>query len=112
MKLVIAVVQDSDVDAILDGLLESGFKATQISSAGGFLREANVTLLIGVEENRVDEVTEIVGTHSNARKMFVNPLMPMAPVQNSALYQGSSGPVRVGASVFVLNVSRFARLTE
>lgn len=112
MKLVIAVVQDSDVDEILDALMRADLKATQITSSGGFLREANVTLLIGVEEDRVQDAIAIVDQNSNARRMFVNPLMPVAPVFNTGLQQGESDSVRVGASVFVLNVSRFVRLTE
>ncbi len=107
MKLVIAVVQESDVDDILEAILDAGFHATQILSAGGFLREANVTLLIGVDESDVPKAIQIVDRHSNARRMFVNPLMPMAPAED----QGSSESVRVGASVFVVNVRRFERLT-
>lgn len=112
MKLVIAVVQDSDVDEILDALMLAGLKATQITSSGGFLREANVTLLMGVEEDQVHQAIAIVDQNSNARRLFVNPLMPVAPVSSSRLQQGDGNSVRVGASVFVLNVSRFARLTE
>lgn len=112
MKLVIAVVQDSDVDEILDALMLADLKATQITSSGGFLREANVTLLMGVAEDRVHDAIAIVDKNSNARRMFVNPLMPVAPVSNTRLQQGDSDSVRVGASVFVLDVSRFVRLTE
>jgi len=108
---VIAVVQESDVEDILAALLDAGFHATQILSAGGFLREANVTLLIGVEEHEVQEAIAIVDRHSTARRLFVNPLMPMAAVPDTRLYQGESDSVRVGASVFVLNVRRFERLT-
>lgn len=111
MKLVIAVVQDSDVDDILEALMDSGFSVTQVLSAGGFLREANVTLLIGAEDERVAEAIAAVDMHSNARRMFVNPLMPMAPVPDSDLYQNNSDSVRVGASVFVVNVRRFVRLS-
>lgn len=111
MKLVIAIVQQSDVDEIMDALMYGGFRATQITSAGGFLREANVTLLIGVEEARVSEVINLVDANSNARKMFVNPLMPVAPLPDTRYGQDSSTAVRVGASVFVLNVRRFVQLT-
>lgn len=112
MKLVIAIVQDSDLDDILESLTQSGFIATQIHSAGGFLREPNVTLFIGVDENDVPEVVSIVDANSKARRMFVNPLMPTAPVPESEHFNGDSSSVRVGASVFVVNVERFIRLTE
>lgn len=106
MKLVITVVQGSDAENILDALTEQGYRATQITSAGGFLREINVTLLVGVDDAEVPTVVDIVERNSTARRKFVNPLMPFAPVGNS---QDSS--VRVGASVFIVNVSRFVRLT-
>lgn len=112
MKLVIAVVQGSDVDEILDQLLHANIGVTQIESAGGYLREPNVTLLIGVEDNKVPQVINIVDENSRARRMFVNPLMPVAPVPESDHFSDDSNSVRVGASVFVLNVRRFVRLTE
>ncbi len=106
MKLVIAVVQDTDAESIMEALAEKGYRATQITSAGGFLREVNVTLFIGVESPDVPAVVDIVERHSTARRKFVNPLMPFAPVESS-----DDSSVRVGASVFVVNVSRFVRLT-
>lgn len=112
MKLIIAVVQDSDVDDILDALTDAGITATQITSAGGFLREPNVTLLIGVDEAHVKTAIDIVDKNSNARRMFVNPLMPVAPIPDSEHFRNDSTSVRVGASVFVLNVERFVRMTE
>lgn len=112
MKLVIAVVQESDVDAIMDALTDSGITATQITSAGGFLREPNVTLFIGVDESLVKTAIDIVDRNSNARRMFVNPLMPVAPIPESKHFSGDSTSVRVGASVFVVSVERFIRMTE
>lgn len=112
MKLIIAVVQQSDVEPILGALTHEGFRATQITSAGGFLRESNVTLLVGVEEHQVKRAIQLIDTHSNARRLFVNPLMPVAPMSDTSGFHGGSSAVRVGASVFVLNISRFERLTE
>lgn len=111
MKLVIAIVQESDVDEMLDALTDANISATQITSAGGFLREPNITLFIGVNENDVQKAIEIVDKNSNARRMFVNPLMPVAPIPESEHFRGDSTSVRVGASVFVLQVERFVRLT-
>lgn len=112
MKLIIAIVQDSDVDRILDALAQSGIGATQITSAGGYLREPNITLFVGVEESQIEDAVAIIDANSNARRAFVNPLMPFAPLPESEHFSGDSTSVRVGASVFVLNVERFVRLTE
>lgn len=107
MKLVIAVVQSTDVDAVLHALVSAGYRATQITSAGGYLRESNVTLLICVDTDDVPAVVSLVEQHSTARQRFVNPLMPVAPVAAG----NDESSVRVGASVFIVNVSRFERLT-
>ena len=105
MKLVIAVVQDTDAEKIMEVLGKHGYSVTEITSAGGFLRETNVTLLIGVDAADVPAVVDIVERNSTARRKFVNPLMPFAPVRT-----GEDSSVRVGASVFIVNVSRFVRL--
>ncbi len=59
MKLVIAIINDSDAPAVMGALLHKGFRVTRIASTGGFLRRGNVTLLIGTEEARVEELLEI-----------------------------------------------------
>ncbi len=109
MKLVIAVVQGSDADPLLEALTHRGFRATQINSAGGFLRERNVTLLIGVEEEYVADVREIVKNNCHSRTRFVNPLMPI--VEPGEFYVPSPVEVLVGgATLFVLAVERYERL--
>lgn len=108
MKLVIAVVQGKDVDELLSVLVDKGFRATQVNSSGGFLRESNVTLLIGVEDNDVVTVREIIQTNCHSRTRFVNPLMPLIEPGEAMI----SAPVEVpvgGATVFVLGVQRFER---
>ena len=109
MKLVIAVVQGKDSDALLTALNQRGFRATQIQSAGGFLRETNSTLLIGVQDKYVDEVRQIVRDNCHSRTRFVNPLMPI--VEPGDFYIPSPVEVQVGgATVFVLKVERYERL--
>jgi len=109
MKLVIAVVQGKDAETLLDALTRRGFRATQINSAGGFLRESNVTLLIGVQDERVNEVREIVRENCHSRTRFVNPLMPI--VEPGESYVPSPVEVLVGgATMFVVPVERYERL--
>ena len=109
MKLVIAVVQGNDAEPLLAALVKQGFRATQINSAGGFLRERNVTLLIGVADDKVDTVWEIVRNNCHSRTRFVNPLMPI--VEPGEFYIPSPVEVLVGgATIFVVNVERYERL--
>lgn len=54
MKLVVAIVKDSDAMDVSDALVENDFRMTRIASTGGFLRRGNVTLLIGVDEDQME----------------------------------------------------------
>jgi uncharacterized protein YaaQ len=109
MKLVIAVVQGTDAEPLLAALTHRGFRATQINSAGGFLRERNVTLLIGVQDEHVAEVQEIVRGNCHSRSRYVNPLMPI--VEPGEFYIPHPVEVLVGgATLFVLSVERYERL--
>ncbi|NLN84191.1 MAG: hypothetical protein GX138_07555 [Firmicutes bacterium] len=108
MKMVIAVIQDQDAHEAAGALVAAGFRSTRLSSTGGFLRSGNTTLLIGVEDEEVDKVCEVIREVCQARKQVVNPITPMA----STLDTYSSFPVEVvvgGAIIFVLDVTRFER---
>lgn len=108
MKLVITVVHDRDKSRITEALLREGFKFTKIGSTGGFLREGNVTLLIGVEEKDVERVLQVIGESCKTREQFVNVLPPdAAPV---GTFMPSPVKVLVGGAVtFVVDVERFER---
>lgn len=109
MRLVIAVVQAKDADGLLEVLTRRGFRATRIDSAGGFLRERNVTLFVGVQEAHVAEVLRLVKQSCHARTQFVNPLMPI--VEPGESYVANPVEVQVGgATVFVLAVERYERI--
>ncbi len=60
MKLVVAIIRDSDAMDVTDALVENDFRMTRIASTGGFLRRGNVTLLIGVEEDALDRLFETI----------------------------------------------------
>jgi len=109
MKLIIAVVQDKDRRKVTDALLEEGFKFTNIASTGGFLREGNVTFLLGVEDQQVEKVLEVLAASCKAREQFVNVFPPTIEPIGTCI----PSPVRVmvgGATVFVLSVDQFVRL--
>ncbi|MGD0174123.1 MAG: cyclic-di-AMP receptor [Anaerolineales bacterium] len=59
MKLIIAVIRDVDDSPLTERLTRDGFRFTRMASTGGFLRKGNVTLLIGLPEEKIEEVTEI-----------------------------------------------------
>jgi uncharacterized protein YaaQ len=58
MKLILAIVVAEAVDTVSKALVTAGYSMTHISSVGGFLRRGSTTLVIGVEESKVDGVLE------------------------------------------------------
>lgn len=60
MKLIVAIVQDQDTPTLIDELTEKEYRVTKLASTGGFLKSGNTTLLIGVEEEKVDEVIDTI----------------------------------------------------
>lgn len=108
MKLIVAVIQDKDQGRLLEALMEAGFRATKLASTGGFLREGNTTLLLGVEDERVEAAMQIIRRICKAREQLVTPLSPMGGPADAYIPY----PVEVtvgGATVFVLNVERFEK---
>lgn len=108
MKLVVSVIQDKDQHKLLQGLVDAGFRATKLASTGGFLREGNTTLLIGVEDEKVDQVIEIVRRNCQAREQLVTPLSPMGGPADSYIPY----PIEVlvgGGTIFVLDVEQFEK---
>ena len=63
MKLIIAILRDSDADDVTQALTDGEYRVTRIASTGGFLRRGVVTLLIGLEDSRVDDAIQVVRTN-------------------------------------------------
>ena len=59
-KLVLAVLQGSDSDNTIRNLNERGFMVTVLSSTGGFLKKKSTTVMIGVEEDRLEEALDVL----------------------------------------------------
>ena len=56
VKLIVAIVHNEDAGVLVDALLEGEFRATRLHSSGGFLKQSNATILVGVEDADVEEV--------------------------------------------------------
>lgn len=88
MKMVIAIVRDIDEDEILKALIEKDFRVTRIASSGGFFKRGKATLMIGVDENRVEHVIQLIRERC-------------APTLDLAVKH---------ATVFVLDIDRFEQI--
>ena len=107
MKLLIAIINNDDCPTVLSEITREGFSATKLSTSGGFLRAGNSTLLIGVEDDKVDTLVELIGKFSKKRKQLIQ----TTPSFNSEFF--GSVPVEVnvgGATIFMLDVDQFIKL--
>lgn len=60
MKLIIAVLRDTDSDVVSRSLTDASFRVTHIASTGSFLRRGQSTLLIGVEDDQLENALTIL----------------------------------------------------
>ncbi len=94
MKLITAVIGKKDMNPVCDALREAGFSFTKIPTSGGFLRSSNMTLLIGVDDDKLSAAVELID--KNCRKHTE---------------QTDEKKVTVGgATVFVTDVERFEKM--
>ncbi|HKB28932.1 MAG TPA: cyclic-di-AMP receptor [Candidatus Limnocylindrales bacterium] len=109
MRLVIAIVHNEDAGTLVDALIAAEFRTTRLQSSGGFLKESNATIVLGVEDDQVEAVLALVREHCTARTQTVNPMPPiMEPGEFFMPY-----PLEVevgGATVFVLPIERTERI--
>ena len=104
MKLVFAIINDDDYRGISDALIENEIQATRLSSTGSFLKAGNTTLLICIDDDKVDETINLISSHCKKRKQ----LMPSAHTIGAF----STYPIEItvgGATVFVTDVERFEK---
>jgi uncharacterized protein YaaQ len=88
MKMIVCILQDSDKDDVVRALNDEGFQVTVLPSTGGYFRRGNATLMIGTEDDCVDQAITIIK-------------------------QNSQQPEEAGlkrATVFVLKVDRHERI--
>lgn len=107
MKLIYAIVNNDDSHAVSKALTKNGFSATKLASTGGFLMAGNTTFLVCSEDDKVDEIIEIIRQHSRKRKQFV----PSAASYGVGSYTSYSVEVNVGgATIFVTDIERFEKV--
>ena len=87
MKMIILIIKDNDADAITQTLTSAEYRVTRVASTGGFLRSGVVTLLLGVDDDRVDSAIRLVREKS-----------------------GSSASSEKRATLFVVPVERFEQI--
>ena len=110
MKIIYAIVSSDDGNRVTDVLTEHQFSVTRLATTGGFLKKGNTTLMIGAEDDKVQEVIDIIkqecGQH---QKLTVN----MPYISGTAMVNYATMPMTVevgGATIFVINVDHYEKI--
>ena len=107
MKMITAIINRKDAVEVCEALTEEEITFTKMSTTGGFLKFGNTTLLIGVEDDKVDDVLALIRKHC-AKRMEPVPSVVSAGVPTFGYYK-TEVPVG-GATVFVSPVERFEKM--
>ena len=104
--LVMAVVQEQDLEAAMREARALDASAVYFASAGGFLGRRNATLLIGLPEGREQAVLDALHEVCRQRIEYMT-----LPLEGSPLPMPAPVPVTVGgATVFALPVERWEEI--
>ena len=104
--LMLAVVQDQDLDAVTRALEPLGAPVVYLASAGGFLGRRNDTLLIGLPDGREADVLSVLRSTCRQRVEYLT-----MPLEGSPLPMAAPISVMVGgATVFVLPVESYEEI--
>lgn len=110
MKLIIAIVQDEDSKEVIEALTDENYRVTKLATTGGFLKSGNTTLMVGIDEKKVEEVITVIKKVCKKRK---------ETLVTSNTFGGSEGgymqqyPVQInvgGATIFVIDVDQFVKI--
>lgn len=94
MKLAIAVIQDEYITRVTKILRAEEIRITKLASTGGFLKDGSTTLLIGIEDDQVDYVIDLIKCHCKGDK----------------INDGEKQITVCGANVFLLSIDKYVRI--
>lgn len=110
MKLLAIITSKENTKKLKAELVSSSFGLTKLQSEGGFLEKKNTTFLVGVEDDKVDDVLEIVkGCCKTKKKTITAPALMSTGMESGFNPEGTTKIKVGGATVFVVRVDRFER---
>ena len=106
MKLIVTIVEDSDADDVINALTKQhNIRVTRVSSTGGLLIPGNSTLLIGIDEQQVPLVMDVIADLAAKHPSFV----PYAYAGSTPIFAVTE--VQAGGFLtFVLDIDHFEQV--
>ncbi|MDR0314342.1 MAG: cyclic-di-AMP receptor [Oscillospiraceae bacterium] len=108
MKLLIAVINKEDAGHVTDELTAAGMGLTKLSTSGGFLRAGNITIMAGIDDEKINDALEII--KNNSQKRIVDTPVTVTDFANDVYLPQNTQITVGGATVFVLDVDKFYKL--
>lgn len=109
MKLIISIVQDEDASRLINNLMSESYRVTKLATTGGFLRAGNTTLLVGVEDDQLDNALSVIEKVCKSRKQIATTPSPISGT--TGVYMPFPVEVTVGgAIIFVMDVEQFRKI--
>ncbi len=106
MKMIIAIINPDDSNAVTTALTKKGFSSTRLATTGGFLRAGNDTILVGADDDKVQTVIDMIKEESHSRKQMI----PTNTEMSYGYYPTMPVEITVGgATIFVVDIERFER---
>jgi len=100
--LIAAVIQEQDVENAFSALAKLGVSVTSLPSSGGFLRQRNTTMLIGLADGQEEATIKAIQRSCRERVEYLS-----APIQGFPNGLAAPIPISVGgATIFAFEVER------
>ena len=106
MKLIIAVINKEDKDLTEKKLTEKQYMLTEIGSTGGFLKQKNVSLMLCIPDESLDEVLDILKTTAGRR--MTKAFYPASVALHGAVSEEYETEVG-GCAVFIMDSARMEK---
>lgn len=95
MKLIVSIIQDEYINSVSKMLLANKIRTTKLSSSGGFLKTGNTTLFIGVEDEEVNKVVDLIKNVCASKKVKT---------------AGKDKVTVGGANLFIMDIDQYIKI--
>ena len=85
MKMIMAILHKDDELETIEELNIAGYMVTKLATTGGFLKKKSTTVMIGVEEDRLEEALDVLQKYAGHRKETVYQSVTMPHGEMSAV---------------------------
>ncbi len=98
MKLIVSIIQDEYINAVSKTLLDNKIRTTKLASTGGFLKSGSTTLFIGVDDEEVNKVVELIRNTCVSKKV---------PTKDG---EGETCVTIGGANLFIMDIDQYIKI--